>query len=276
MSLYTVTGGRGFIGSHIVALLESQGHEVYVPARNDENLFSRNLGTVIYCAGNGDCQRTPFAVLEANTLLLSQILQKAQFNKLVYISSTRVYMNHATASEQDDVIVCNDDNRRLFNLTKLVAEEMCLKSGKPVTIVRPSNVYGLALNSPLFLPSIIRHAINNGEVNMYVQPTYAKDYVSVDDVAEVCVKLAQTDGVEGKVFNIAAGENTDAGQIADVLEKLTACNINWHKVQFPREVFPVTSIDALREIYPEYQPRNVLTDLVYMINKYKEELNKSA
>ncbi|WP_337242221.1 NAD-dependent epimerase/dehydratase family protein, partial [Proteus faecis] len=73
------------------------------------------------------------------------------------------------------------DNRRLFNITKLAAEEICLKSNKNITIIRPSNVYGTAINSSLFLPSIVRDAIQKKEINMFVSPEYSKDYISVND-----------------------------------------------------------------------------------------------
>lgn len=109
--------------------------------------FYKDTGIVIYCAGNGDCQNTPFNVFQANCALLSDILQHSKFNRLVFMSSTRVYMNGNDTQENADLVVCRDDARRLFNLTKLVSEELCLKSGKDIVIVRPSNVYGVALNS---------------------------------------------------------------------------------------------------------------------------------
>ena len=212
MAKYTVIGGNGFIGSHIVTLLKELGRDVFVPDRNSCNSLNGELGKVIYCAGNGDCAKSYFSVLEANTVLLAKLLQDAQFEKMVYISSTRVYMNHHSANETDDLIVTADDNRKLFNLTKLVAEELCLKSERDVTVVRPSNVYGLALNSTLFLPSIIRHAINNGEINMFVAPEYAKDYVSVNDVAKACVWLAENQNGNKEIYNVASGFNVTANK----------------------------------------------------------------
>lgn len=274
MASYTVFGGRGFIGSHIVKKLEEEGNDVWVPSRKDDSIYSENLGIVIYCVGNGDCANTPFNVVEANVILLSKIIEKASFQKLIYVSSTRVYMNGPGSLESDDLIVCNDDNRRLFNITKLAAEELCIRSGRNIIIVRPSNVYGLALNSTLFLPSIIRHAINNGEVNMYVKPEYTKDYVSVDDVAETSIYLSKIYTEAGQIYNIASGYNTNAQAIADVLMLHTQCKINWHEVNFPREVFPETDISAIKSIYTDYNPRNVLKDLEYMIGNFKNELGK--
>jgi nucleoside-diphosphate-sugar epimerase len=274
MSKYTVIGGNGFIGSHIVMLLEEQGHDVTIPDRSSCSALQGDLGKVIYCAGNGDCAKNYFSVLEANTVLLARLLQSAEFEKLVYISSTRVYMNNFGAEESDDLVITASDNRKLFNLTKLVAEELCLKSERNVTVVRPSNVYGLALNSTLFLPSIIRHAINNGEINMYVSPEYAKDYVSVNDVAKVCVWLAENSSTNNEIYNVASGLNVTASEIAGVIHHETGCNVIWHDGNFPREEFPETSIKKLSGHVPEFKPQSVLDDLKIMIASYKAELTK--
>lgn len=273
MAFYTVFGGRGFIGSEIVNQLQAQGHSTFVPARDDTSLFERELGIVLYCAGNGDCKNTPFSVLEANVSLLAQILQHAKFERLIYVSSTRVYMNQASANEQANLTVCVDDNRRLFNLTKLVAEELCLKSGRNVCIVRPSNVYGVALNSPLFLPAITRNAINHGKVDMYIAKDYAKDYVSVKDVASSCIEIASNELCHNQTINVAAGYNITAKQIADVLQEHTQCEIIWHEIDFPNESFPTTDITTINQLITNFTPNNVLVDLKDMITEFKKVLS---
>ena len=47
MSKYTIIGGNGFIGSHIVTLLKEQGHNVVVPDRNSCNSLNGELGKII-------------------------------------------------------------------------------------------------------------------------------------------------------------------------------------------------------------------------------------
>ena len=272
MALYTVFGGRGFIGSEIVTQLNMLGDNTYVPERDDTNIFERNLGTIIYCAGNGDCKNTPFSVLDANVNLLSQLLQRAKFDRLLYISSTRVYMNQVSSNEHSNLTVSVDDQRRLFNLTKLVAEELCLKSGRNVCIVRPSNVYGVALNSPLFLPSITRDAIKNGKIDMYIRKSYAKDYVSVHDVAKSCIALSKISESNNKIFNVAVGINISAEQISSVLQEQTCCKVVWHDIDFPSEEFPETDIRLIKEILPDYNPRNVLDDLKGMVLDFKNKM----
>ena len=46
MSLYTVIGAGGFIGSRVVAQLRGEGVEVYAPARDDETIWARDLGRI--------------------------------------------------------------------------------------------------------------------------------------------------------------------------------------------------------------------------------------
>lgn len=270
MAHYTVFGGRGFIGSEIVSQLQAQGHSTFVPSRDDNTSFKRDLGIVIYCAGNGDCKNTPYSVLEANVSLLAQLLQHAQFERLIYVSSTRVYMNQTSSNELENITVCVDDNRRLFNLTKLVAEELCLKSGRNVCIVRPSNVYGVALNSPLFLPTITRDAINRGVINMFVGKNYAKDYIYVGDVAKSVIDLSTVGEAFNCVINLASGSNVTALDIVQLLKEHTGCKVIWNDNEC-NEIFPVTDISYLISLIP-FSPSSVLEDLVLLINRYKEAL----
>ncbi|WP_068711523.1 NAD-dependent epimerase/dehydratase family protein [Vibrio tritonius] len=269
MKRITVIGSSGFIGSAVRNKFQLEGYDVYAPARHDLD-FSLNLGIIIYCAGYGDCNR-PNDVLDANINYLRDILDRANFEKLIYLSSTRVYMGSNSANESSDLVLEINDNRKLFNLTKLVAEDLCLNSNKNTIVVRPSNVYGLALNSSLFLPSIIKDAINKNVVNMYVDKTYSKDYVSVLDVVDIIFRLSMTNN-EFEVYNIASGENVTAEDIASILVSNTGCKVIWHDNNVT-DVFPVTSISRLKYEF-NYKPSCVLSDLKMMILDYKREIGR--
>jgi nucleoside-diphosphate-sugar epimerase len=268
--IYTVIGGQGFIGSTIVKLLEAKGHTVWVPEKEDKALYERELGIVIYAAGHGDCKNNPLKVFNSNLGILVNIITKASFDKFIYISSTRVYMNQLESIENSDVKICADDERALFNLTKLTAENILLQTIKNSIVVRPSNVYGLALDSPLFLPSIVRNAITTGKVDMYVSKEYAKDYVSVDDVAKAIYQLSKAENLADRIFNIASGFNVTASQIGKVLKEETGCEIFWHEGAVD-EVFPATSTNRISECY-KFSPKNVLIDLKKMIRDYKASM----
>jgi nucleoside-diphosphate-sugar epimerase len=272
LSSYTVIGGSGFIGSEVCKRLIKNGHSVFIPERDDSRLLTKNLGIIIFCAGAGDCENAPFTVFKANSLLLAKILEKSDFQKMIYISSTRLYMGQESTSENTDLTIMAKDSRRLFNLTKLMSEELCLLSDKKTIIIRPSNVYGLALNSPLFLPAITRNAINNKHVDMYVTPQYAKDYVSIHDLVDAVCQLAEKDNLSHDIYNIASGVNTTASDIAEVLKRETKCKVNWIESSVD-EYFPINEISRLQQEV-SFNPSSVLDDLKIMIDDFKEKLLK--
>lgn len=267
---YTVIGGNGFIGSHIVKDLRTRGFKVWVPERGTAGVFNKQLGVVIYAAGFGDCNHDPYKVFESNLGYLVNVVKDSSFKKLIYLSSTRVYMNQNSSLESSNLKVIASDSRALFNLTKLTAENLVLSLTKQSIIIRPSNVYGLALNSPLFLPSIVRDAIQKKEVNMYVRRDYAKDYVSVLDLASAIYDLSQKNDLHHRIFNVASGRNVTAEQIANVLKDKTDCKIIWQGVDSV-ETFPETDIrNVTTEI--KYFPKDVLEDLSEMIDSFKTQL----
>ncbi|HFV6013107.1 TPA: NAD-dependent epimerase/dehydratase family protein, partial [Escherichia coli] len=261
---YTVIGGSGFIGSAMCNYLKNNNKNVFIPERDYHFSAGEDLGIVFYCAGYGDCINNYDNVIDANVLLLRKILNNVKFKKLVYVSSTRVYMNENCAKENADLLICHNDNRKLFNLMKLAAEEICRLSKRNVIIVRPSNVYGLALNSKLFLPQIIKNAILNNKIDMYVAPEYSKDYVSVDDLVHIMFELAHKEFNDVQTFNIASGVNTSAAQIADIIKRKTNCEVIWHDVNI-QEKFPVTDITKINELVA-HNYRDVISDLSKMID----------
>ncbi|AZG35354.1 NAD-dependent epimerase/dehydratase family protein [Shewanella psychromarinicola] len=265
MALFTVFGGRGFIGSAIVSQLEQDGHAVQVPERGDKRIYKETLGTVIYAAGSGDCENDPVNVVQANLNLLSEIINNSYFEKLVYLSSTRLYLNQYETNEAVDLNISINDNRRLFNLTKIAAEELCLKSKRNFLIIRPSNVYGLAVDSPLFLPSIVRNALLNNNVDMYVTPAYSKDYVYVGDLVSAILKLLDK-SITG-IVNIASGENTSAKEIANILELQTNCKINW-LVKNDVDYFHPIDISKIKS-FINYEPVSVVDNLNKMVCDFK-------
>ncbi|NUU67353.1 NAD(P)-dependent oxidoreductase [Enterobacteriaceae bacterium BIT-l23] len=269
MSITSIIGGHGFVGREICKILESIGGSYNVIGRGDVISRGEKFDRIIYCAGEGDCQNKPFDVFDANCSLLYHVLKNTNFNKLVYISSTRLYMNGDSSDESSSLHVEDSDNRRLFNLTKMASEELCLRSKKNITILRPSNIYGTALKSTLFLPSIIKDAITRGVVNMFVDKSYAKDYVSVKNVAEACVNFSSRDIEYNKIINVASGKNVTASDLAKLLIKETNCKVIWHETPNRKEEFPVIKNELLRKYMPEMKIDDVMRDMESMISQFR-------
>lgn len=268
-----VIGGRGFIGSQIVSDLESSGCDVDIPERGDVSFFQTSYDAIVYAAGYGVCTK-PIDVIEANVNFFNEVLFKANYEHLIYISSTRLYMATPNTNEDIDLHVPQKDERKLFNLSKLVSEEVARLSGKNVTVIRPSNVYGTALNSNLFLPMIIKNALIHNKIDMYVEPEYEKDYVSVDDVSHFVTKCVNDGFKCFNVYNVASGVNVSAKSIAEIIQKETNCQVNWH-TGFVGEAFTPINIDKSKRNC-NFKPKHLLDELPDIISGFKEALSKQA
>ncbi len=206
MTQWTVLGGRGFVGSHLVNHLRSQGAEVWVPDRNHEALWHRELGHVMYCIGlTGDFRHRPFETMEAHVGVLSRVLQRARFDTFTYLSSTRLYMGGARTDEDAPLSARPTDPSDLYNLSKLAGEALCHASGRAgVRVVRLSNVVGPGMDPAggNFVASLIDEA-KSGHIILRSHPDTEKDYVHIDDVAEWLVLIGKRG--QHKVYNLASG-----------------------------------------------------------------------
>src|ERR1700716_982463 len=89
---FTVFGGTGFIGRHLVAHLRKNGRDVIVPPRDTEQMHGKSLGHVVYAIGmTGNFRNRPHETLQAHVYVLENLLKNTKFESWLYLSSTRVY-----------------------------------------------------------------------------------------------------------------------------------------------------------------------------------------
>lgn len=265
--MYTIFGGRGFIGSNIVNKLNENNMNVYIPEKNDESVYGKNLGRIIYCAGlTSDFRKRPYETVEAHVSYLSKILKNTHFESFVYISSTRVYFDSTSGNEESSLQVNPNHLDDLFNISKLMGESICLNSGKDnIKVARISNVCGDDFTSNNFLYSIIKDAVEKKEIILNTTLDSEKDYIRIEDVVNMILEVSNQ-GKNG-IYNIAAGKNISNEVIINILKEITNCSV---KVSENAAVikFPIIEIDKIKEefnfIPPE--PKDIIKDLV---NHYK-------
>ncbi|URQ59614.1 NAD(P)-dependent oxidoreductase [Pantoea alhagi] len=264
----TIFGMGGFIGSAISNNLTTLGYEVNRGDWKVRDFNQQYLGDVIVACGVGDCRKVE-EVIYSHVDVVRNIVNSSTYNRIIYISSTRVYLDNHESNPYGSLLISPNDKRVLFNQVKLLAETIIQSQEKPALILRPSNVYGKAFNSPLFLPSIIRDAIQKRAVNMYVTPDYSKDYVYCDDICRA-VAIGIKNKISG-VYNIASGENFSAGEIAAILKSKINTDIIWHE-NAALDKFPVIDInDSVKDF--GFQPVKVKEMLNEMIDDFTHEFN---
>lgn len=269
--LNTVLGATGFVGSSLVHYFQHRKEPVWAPQRGDEAIFERPLGDVYYCIGmTSDFRERPFETVEAHVSYLARLLSQARFERLIYLSSTRVYGDHGGTAEDASMIVQPRPMSDLYNLSKLLGESLCFNARRPgVKVVRMSNVYGPDFSSRNFFASLILEGLERGAIELGTAADSGKDYIHVADVVPALVAMLR----DGKydLYNLAAGQNVANGALVDAIARVL--NVPW-SVRPGALVFDFPAIDVrrLRSEFP-FNPRSALDDVPALCALYAESLS---
>lgn len=261
----TILGGRGFIGRHLVATLESLGWDCWVPERDDPKLFLNALGTVFYCIGlTADFRTRPFATVDAHVGRLQQILEHGNFEKIIYLSSSRVYAGCEIGEEGKPLLVDSARPDDLYNLSKLMGESLVFQSRHECGVARLSNVLGIGMDASNFIGAVLVEAKETGCVHFRTALSSAKDYIWIDDAVAGLIAIA-TDGGR-KIYNVASGVNLTHNALA---EMLIARGIRVSVADYaPVTCFPPISVSRLtRET--AWRPAPIMPRLEALLDQFQ-------
>jgi|TARA_X000001382_G_C3171865_1_gene179810 UDP-glucose 4-epimerase len=247
-----VTGGSGFIGSHLVDKLIDQGYEVLVIDnesadserfyRNEKaqyakqdisnyqltNTFYAGVDYVFHLAAEskiGPAIENPIAAAQKNVVGTCTVLQCARewgVKKVIYSSTSSGYGNnpHPNVESQPD------DCLNPYSVTKVAGEKLCkmytdLYDLKTITF-RYFNVYGdRAPQRGQYAPviGIFNRQRTAGEpLTIVGDGEQRRDFIHVSDVVRANILAATMDVDDksyGKVYNVGTGKNYSVNQIAD-------------------------------------------------------------
>ncbi|MEI9963405.1 MAG: NAD-dependent epimerase/dehydratase family protein [Caulobacteraceae bacterium] len=203
---------------------------------------------MFYCAGlTADYAARPFETVEAHVTLLARLLAEARFERLVYLSSTRLYDSlGADGGREDDALRLDPANpRSLYDLSKALGETLCLnQSGGRAAVARLSGVYDWRPGAPGFLSEWLQKARASRTVELDSATGVVRDYIHLDDAAAAL--RAILDSRESRIVNVASGENLSNEDLAAIFARH-----GW-RTSFartaPRQAAPVCDITRLRSL----------------------------
>jgi len=239
-----VTGGAGFIGSHLTDRLLAQGHQVIVfdnlssgsmdnvPAaaiflqgdvcnpQELESAFANGLDAVFHIAGQASTIRafdTPHIDLEINTIGTLNVVQKCiqhGVTRLLYASSMTAY-GHPDQLPVPESTPCNPIS--YYGITKYAAERYVHSSAQRndlttplnVTSFRMFNVYGerQKLDNPYqgVMGIFIGNALREEPIKIFGDGHQSRDFIHIADVVSVWTAALENPATFGRVFNLGIG-----------------------------------------------------------------------
>ena len=256
-----ITGGAGFIGSHLCDALIAQGHQVSIldnmstgSAANIAHIENaieihqgdiRDVALVEKLMAPADLILHMAAALGVNTILEnpiesvsinftgSEVVLNAatKLNKRLIIASTSEIYGKNTKQplneESDRVVGAPQKIRWTYSdakaLEEAVAHALFLTKQLKVTTVRLFNTVGPRQTGRygMVLPRFVQSALKNEPISIYGDGTQSRVFCHVQDAVKAILTLAATDSAIGQVYNIGGTGETTIKQLAEKIIERT-------------------------------------------------------
>ncbi|NYT04799.1 MAG: SDR family NAD(P)-dependent oxidoreductase [Methanomicrobiales archaeon] len=248
-----VTGAGGFIGSHLVERLVTEGADVtafvHYNSRNDWGMlesiaggespievFAGDIadgGAVRACMKDTDVvfhlaaligipysYHAPASYVATNitgTLNVLQAARESGVSRVVHTSTSEVYgtAQYTPIDEKHPL-----QGQSPYSATKIgadkIAESFFRSFGVPVATLRPFNTFGPRQSTRAVIPTIITQALTSDTVRLgSLDPV--RDLTYVADTVSAFVKIAAAPGAVGETVNAGSGRGVTIGELADLI-----------------------------------------------------------
>ena len=252
---YLVSGGVGFIGSHLVRVLHEQGANVRVldnfSSGKPDNLKGLDVeivrgdlrdaswvtkavagvniifheGAFVSVPESMEKPQECFDVNVTGTSILFEAARKAGVQRVVIASSAAVY------GDSEDMPLVEDSQLKQLSpyasskrIDEMYAELYTRSFGLEVVALRYFNVYGPRQRPDSMyaaaVPIFIRRMLDNKPITIFGDGGQTRDLINVHDVVQANLLASQHSAAPGQIFNVCTGKETRLLDLLDVLYKI--------------------------------------------------------
>ena len=259
-----ITGGLGFVGSHLVDLLVKKNHKIKILTKTlskKKNIKKsskkiqiekidltnfRRLGkiiekfkpdVIIHLAGNASHSKSfenPLKDIDSNaktTLFMLEKIRKLNTQCKFILGSTFIVIGKPKKLPVNENTPCNPTT--IYGTNRLSSEYFCKiyheVYGLHTNIFRITNSYG---PREQIIPK--KNAVNfqiyksfkKEEISIYNQGKFFRDFIYIDDVISG-INIILKKGKSGELYWISSGKRTWFYEFGDILEKTTGCKVKY-------------------------------------------------
>ena len=259
-----ITGGLGFVGSHLVDLLVKKNHKIKILTKTlskKKNIKKsskkiqiekidltnfRRLGkiiekfkpdVIIHLAGNASHSKSfenPLKDIDSNaktTLFMLEKIRKLNTPCKFILGSTFIVIGRPKKLPVNENTPCNPTT--VYGTNRLSSEYFCKiyheVYGLHTNIFRITNSYGpreQIIPKKNAVNFLIYKSFKKEEISIYNQGKFFRDFIYIDDVISGINSILKK-GKSGELYWISSGKRTWFYEFGDILEKTTGCKVKY-------------------------------------------------
>lgn len=290
-----VTGGSGFIGSHVVDKLIENNYEVRVfdkakPLREDVEWFKgdllsekgvleacRDIEAIFHLAAIADVKvalshfEICLLINEMGTMNVLKSATAQEVERVILASTTWVYGRTEGVVNEETPIPFPD---HIYTKTKIGQEQLVYAwnqhYGLPYTILRYGIPYGPRMRSNLAISIFVRKALRNEPLTIFGDGNQGRCFIYIEDLAEGNIASLK-EHAKNEIFNLAGREFVTMNQITSILQEMNGeLKIRYERLRPHDFKGAMTSIKKAEEYFgwkPETSFREGLRKYIEYVKK---------